>query len=785
MTLLLLTTMATPLLANEIPPPSWYEQELARLEAQRAAAEAARQAAEREAEELRRQLENAGTGLVRLVTPQNIILEAGETIEVDITVRNVGSRNVQNLFTIAVPSAESPFTVEFLRNTNSVGSMGANVQRTMAMRITVNENADAGAHTIALNHSFRDAIGEMTTSTDTINVRIEGTVGTPNIVLGNFQTFQYGPLAPEQSFTLSAIIRNLGDAPARDVRVSLPDNMRAEDNIFITSDLNNALFSTMEAGHSSTLHFTFQASPNIATGAYTIAFNINYRDEDNTPQTAVIAPFIINAYAPEEDEYIHNIEIRNMTAPTARLNVGQTGNISFYLHNSGEVEARNVRVTATPEEAAIVPMTANIQVIPVLAAGESRAVSFSFAATDRAITRSYAIGFRTTFDIGRTGDSGEFEQFAALNIYNPDEEEDDDVRRTQIPRVHVHDISFYPEMPRAGQPFDINVTFRNTSDTRSVNNILIELDEILAANVPGQQQNNMSAGFTPVGGSNSFVIDFLPPNGQVSKVLRYTTHAQASSGTHNMRFTFEFQDQDFVEHSSTQQISIPVAQVTRLELADVSVSETSSVGGSVWFQFTIINSGHVNLSSVRVRTEGPFDVSDAGGETGRFIGNIPAQRMASADGRFTPLEAGQHQGSFIVYAEDTTGEIISISHPFTIFVEGGWDEGFAGGDWGEAWGDYRGEGMMHFPEDGGWGMEEPAQENRVAQVLLSVFTREVAPDWWDSNQGDFAQFGIEGETVINWPLIIIAVVLIAGTAAPIIFLVARKRRSAMDFDDED
>ncbi|MCL2049540.1 MAG: hypothetical protein FWG87_12545 [Defluviitaleaceae bacterium] len=739
---------------------------------------------EQRAKELQEQIDNAGKGEIRLVSPHNITLEAGASQEITITLRNVGTQPVRSLFTIASPSKDAPFTAEFLRNTNSVSSINANVQRTMTMLVTVDENAEHGNHTIALEHFFRDSIGDTITSSDTINVRIGAALGTPNVRLGSFQRTPSGTLSPNQSFTVSANIQNLGTAAARDVRISLPDNSRPADGIFSTGDLNQALFATMEADHSSTLNFTFQTAENIETGAYTIDFHVSFAEEgsDNTRTTAVF-PFIVNVYAEDEDEFT-TLEIRELTAPVGRISPDETGRISFTVYNGGDIEARNIRITATPEDAVIVPMgTANMQVIPSLAAGESRAVSFNFSPTSRAKTRSYTIRFDTVFDVGRTGTRDEFVHVAAFNVYNPDE--DEETANTHIPRVIVSSHKLEPATPRAGEPFEMEITFRNTSNTLSINNMRVLIAEKqITTNTTGQQTH--FAGLTPVDGSNTLYIESLAPRGEKTVVLHFNTSADATPGTHNMGVSFDYQDQNFVLREDSVILSFQLAQFMRLELANVNVPETGTVGSPVWFSFRIINSGRVNLSNMRIETEGPFDVTEAE----RFITPINAQRFAEFDGRFVPLEAGTHRGSFVVRGEDNTGEPIEYTHTFTIEIDEGWGGEF--GEWGgdmPEWGEGGGRAPMGRPMEMADG-EADKQTSGFARFFQNMFTREVAPEWWDSSEmGEFdfenAPFmGIETERKLRWGLLVgLAVVMIAVIAVPIV-VIRKKSAKMLDFDDE-
>jgi hypothetical protein len=296
----------------------------------------------------------------------------------------------------------------------------------------------------------------------------------------------------------------------------------------------------------------------------------------------------------------------------------------------------------------------------------------------------------------------------------------------------------------------MEITFRNTNAAVPVNNISIRLEEVLGTStVPNQTVP--FAGFLPVGGSDTLFVSSLAPLGEITRTLRYSTAMDATPGTHNIRVNFEYQDRDYKVHTAHQLITITIAQVTRLELANIEVPETASVGSPVWFSYQVINSGRVNLIGVRLFTEGPFDVNEAQG----FRGNLSAQRTLDADGRFIPLEAGMHQGTFRVEAEDNTGEIIYVEHTFNIMVDEGFgfggDFGFEGGDWEGAWGDDG--GGRRPPMGGGWG--EP----------------------WDENG--------EASSEIPW------IIVIGGGAAAVIVLIAvtviiiKKRSKKLDFNDDE
>jgi len=691
-----------------------------------------------------------------LISPQVVTIGAGETIEIELVLRNIGMQTASEILTQAIPASGSPFIVEFIEGTNRIQSLPQNQERRMTLRITAFDDADSGTHIVSLNHSFRNPARANVYSTSSFIVRVEGAgvEGAPNVRLGNFRFGGLGqttpPLSPGETFTVTADIQNIGLNAATDVQVSL-QNMSAE-TIFFTGNLNQAFFANMSAGHSSAVNFNFQVSNNISTGTYAIEFQITFRDSAGDSLTRTFE-FFVNVYAPE-DTSLANLEIRGLTAPTGQIGVGQTATIAFYLYNTGTTEARNIRVSASPESG-VVPTTAGTQTIPSLAAGESHRLTFSFSPTAASETRSYSIQF--TVNSTSAGETFEFEQFSAISVNNPAREEDDptdDHGRFQIPLIIVSQYVTTPLIPRAGEEFEMEITFLNTNSTRSINNIRIILEAIEA--VEGQ-----GTVFVPVGGSNTLFIDYLPPRGETTQTLRFFTVMDATPRSYTMRVHFSYQDQDYHTHDLSEQLSISVAQVTSLETTHISLPPMGDVGGMVPFEFWVINSGRVNLSSVRIRVEGPFD--DTG--SNNWIGNVDAQRMVGFEGRFTPTEPGEHTGRLVIYGEDATGAIVEHAHEFTMFV----NDPFGGG--------FGGDGF----EGGGWGMDDwhgdmGFDDGRGGGMLW-------ADDWnWDGSDGggDNGDGGILD--TLRRPVVWGS---IAGVAVGVVIvsIVAVKKRKSNAFDD--
>lgn len=901
--LILILAMVMPVAANNPPTIEELQAEIARLTNLLTSTETNNWTLQNQIADLQRQLEDANRPPAptpvfapnpRLVTPQNITINAGESHDVTLTIRNIGTHTAFNYLLQAVPNG--PFSIEFLNNSNTAASITENRNITVTMRITVNPNAETGNHTIALTHNFRTQDRDNETRTDTpIQVRVVGEddeTTRPNLEISNMSA-PTGTIDVNGIATISFYVTNAGEGTARNIRVvAAPENA----HLVPVQTSSTQSIPSLASGESQRLTFSFRPTEAAVTRSYAVGFTVTCADETNFSQFASINVFnpdededtqanleirgmsaptgnigvnevatisfyvyntgdsiarnvsvvaapenddvvpgqggsrqsipslapgeshrltfsfsprgtastrsysigftvsnadapdfsqfaSINVHNPDQDDDLANLVIRNITTPTGRVNVGGTATISFYVSNTGQGVARNIRVVAAPEStSSIVPVqTANTQTIATLAPGESHRLTFSFSPTESAATRSYAIGFTVNYTGGEA-----FSQFAAINAYNPDQDEDEN-DRVQIPRVIISNTKITPEVPRAGQPFEMEITFRNTSANRSVNNIRVLMEEVIGQSAPNQPAP--FAGFSPVDGSNTLFIDYIAARGEVTMTLRFNTVVDATPGSHNMRFSFDYQDQEFAEHTATEQISISVAQFSRMELRDVEISpwDTPMVGAPVRFNYVIINSGRVNLINVRTAAEGPFEGL---AEAGMFLGQINAQRTTTFTGTFIPLEPGRQRGYFIVTAEDQTGELVELRHEFYVEVEGGFD--FSGD--------------MHMHEGGGMGMEgmRPGMHDgglfiqeyewcQDAQDFVSAGYWGDDGDWVPTGErcfetGAWIQFdsgGFDFLGLIRRPIVWGPAIGVVVIAAIVVVVIVQKKKTKFNFMDDD
>ncbi|MCL2665535.1 MAG: hypothetical protein FWE82_07980, partial [Defluviitaleaceae bacterium] len=551
--------------------------------------------------------------LIKLLSPQTVTVKSGTTTEIELQIRNIGTSAATAVLVQA--SVSGPLSVSFSNNANSIGNVNENTTRSVKLNVTADSAADAGSYQVALTFSYRDRNGLNVTDTDMFTVRIDpAAVTSPRVSLVSIKADKVNVKAGD-AVNVTMNIENAGDGAAEDVRVSVTG--LSSGGVYMTGDPNAAFYKNMAAGYSGSLKFELAVSPLAAGGIVPVTFVLTYRDARGNAAEVPYLYFINVTAADAAGGGRANLVANDISSPAYAVNAGANAAVSFLLVNSGSETANNIRVTAaSADENALPPVTANIQIIDSLAPGETRRVSFTFSPTDYAQSRSYMISLQIEYETGTfTADNKPvtdvFHQYAGITVNNPDSQPTPGPAGFQKPRMIISEYFSNPVIVRAGREFDLSLTFQNASSQRSINNLKITMT--------ARDTNDRGVSvFAPVNASSTFYIDKVDPKEDINRSLTFFTVPNAEQRSYTLDVRFEYQDDDFIEYVETEQISINVRQVTRLETSDMYIPADVPVYSPVYLYFSIMNTGRVSLSNMRVRIDGDVDATNAN----IFMGNL-------------------------------------------------------------------------------------------------------------------------------------------------------------------
>ena len=265
-----------------------------------------------------------------------------------------------------------------------------------------------------------------------------------------------------------------------------------------------------------------------------------------------------------------------------------------------------------------------------------------------------------------------------------DKKPDEETTAAQ-PYVIISSYSYGKGDLVAGETRNITMTFRNTSKTMAVENMMVTMS------LPDAMMLTSS--------SNSFYIESLAAEGTITKTVNVTVKSNAAAQSHSMTvdFTYDYLDNGIRRNAkTTESISMPVLQVDRFTVTGIDLSQEIFMGEENNLSVNFVNKSRTEIYnlSAKLNCEG---LSNNGEE--QYLGNLASGTASSADFYITGNEKGELVGEVIITYEDTNMNQRTVSVPFTTKVT----------SYEDAWGPQGPVGPQN-PDDPGMdpGMEEPA-----------------------------------------------------------------------------
>ena len=234
-----------------------------------------------------------------------------------------------------------------------------------------------------------------------------------------------------------------------------------------------------------------------------------------------------------------------------------------------------------------------------------------------------------------------------------DKKPDEETTAAQ-PYVIISSYSYGKGDLVAGETRNITMTFRNTSKTMAVENMMVTMT------LPDAMMLTSS--------SNSFYIESLAAEGTITKTVNVTVKSNAAAQSHSMTvdFTYDYLDNGIRRNAkTTESISMPVLQVDRFTVTGIDLSQEIFMGEENNLSVNFVNKSRTEIYnlSAKLNCEG---LSNNGEE--QYLGNLASGTASSADFYITGNEKGELVGEVIITYEDTNMNQRTVSVPFTTKV---------------------------------------------------------------------------------------------------------------------
>ena len=240
---------------------------------------------------------------------------------------------------------------------------------------------------------------------------------------------------------------------------------------------------------------------------------------------------------------------------------------------------------------------------------------------------------------------------ATIHPETPDDNKDNNEPVAAQPYVIISSYSYGKGDLVAGETRNVTMTFRNTSKTMAVENMMVTI--------------TMPDAMMLTSSSNSFYIESLAAEGTITKTVNVTVKPTAAAQSHSMTldFTYDYMDGSTRRNAkTTETISMPVLQVDRFTVTGIDLSPQIFIGEETGLSVNFVNKSRTEIYNLSAKLS--CEALTNNGEE-QYMGNLGSGTTSSADFYITPSDAGDIVGEVIITYEDTNMNQRTVTVPFT------------------------------------------------------------------------------------------------------------------------
>ena len=234
------------------------------------------------------------------------------------------------------------------------------------------------------------------------------------------------------------------------------------------------------------------------------------------------------------------------------------------------------------------------------------------------------------------------------------------------PKIMIASYTVSPTPVAAGEKFTVLVTFRNTDENQTMNNVKItakgENTELLPAE----------------GETGSFFYEKLAPGGDVTLGVDMTAAQNSKAEPHKILFDIAYDGAKATAYTATEEVLVPITQPIRLEYDEPQVPDELNAGDTVPVSMNVMNLGLGTVHNVRMSLTAPGLIPDKTafmgniesgaskkGETFVFVGT----RDMDADGGYSDEDKyGPVSGTVELVYEDEFGKEYKEEFAFESYI---------------------------------------------------------------------------------------------------------------------
>lgn len=577
------------------------------------------------------------------------IPEANAGGEIKIPLRIANNSNYAAVNVIVTPVLTDgtdilPFEISNLNLSKSIDFINQKDNAQVTFDFKVLPNASEKVYAVKFNFAYKNRSGDSFTSADTAYVKIKNTNPSTKIILINVKTIPE-TVKSNEAVQLSFDIDNTGASSVKDIKISLGGLNEA--GFSVKGGTNVQYVNKLGAYGTQNIKFNLEANSGITGGSHAVTIKIEYKTDADKVITDEQQIFLQSDGGDSS-----SLVISDVKSPMTGVMPTEVFTVSFSLRNAGKGSAKNVKISVSGGEQ-IVPVSQSVQSLPELLPGQKSDFTFTMQPVGGTASKNYPVSIQVDYD-GKEGDktvTQTIKQYVGVYVSSSGS------GSKGVPKIIINKYSCNPSIVKAGQNFDMDVSFLNTNSSKAIKNIKIYL-------TVNESTNESGSVFTPVDSSNTFYIDEIAPKSSVEKKITMFTIPNAKPKTYTVTANFEYEDSDGKEYKSTELFGIPVAQPSKLQIGEIVLPDAAFAGQSAAISAEYYNLGKVQLSNLMIKVEGDFE----GKSSSKYIGNFDSGSNDVFDTEVIPAKEGECKGRLVFSFDEPNGDHKEISKEFSLNV---------------------------------------------------------------------------------------------------------------------
>lgn len=341
----------------------------------------------------------------------------------------------------------------------------------------------------------------------------------------------------------------------------------------------------------------------------------------------------------------------------APVGAGERFQVTVRFSNASAAAANAAVAVFEPGEGLTLEESKTSKPVGTLGADASAAVTVALRAADAIAASPLTLGVTLQYTYaaadGTAQGTAEEKLLIPAAVSKPNAAKAD----SATPNIIVTHYSAGKASVAAGETFDLTISFRNTSKTTAVDNIVMTVDA-------GESLAITSA-------SNTYYYPSLKPGETKTQKIEMQVPANAAVTSAKAEIAFRYEYVSGGERTAAntgESLSVPVYLPDRFSITPPEPI-TAVQGSEVNLSVPYVNRGKGEISNVEAKLAFAAGSDATCEQPDQLLGNIEAGKSGTIDFFFTPNTVGELKFTVTVSYEDEMTEAKTVTLPLTVTVE--------------------------------------------------------------------------------------------------------------------